>query len=534
MSRLLLVVAGLAVLAFPLVASAEEAADTFNLLYGNDLKRVAATRDTADDLALAQQLLDAARTPKTDPPMIALLCDKVYELALKDPKGVPVAVQAMEVAAGKVAGKKGEYLEKIVAIRQQQYAAARGDAKTNAATELLLALDNAGDAKAGSGDLDGAAALWRRALPLATATGGASRDRIKDKLADLAARQKTQKQVVDLKAKIEANPNDAASRSELIRLYVVEFDNPAEAAKYLSDTVDEATRKYLPAAAKAVAEAPELACLELGDWYMTLSDKASSAAKPAVLSRAAGYYRRFLDLHKTDDAAKTKAVLALKRVDAAQRGLGESSSGTGSPAGGWLDLMKLIDLKKHFKSSFEPGKADVTTDGIHIAGGNEDRIEIPVAPEGAYEFRVRVTRQNGKEVRIYLPVSPGCVMLVLSDKSARFTSIDDKDSEPFPGGIPSNTRPSEVDVMVVASGARRTIEVKIDGESVAKWEGECTRLSVPSFSRIDSKAVGVGARYSEVTFHSIELRMITGKVAPLIPPTPTKTGTTKPAPTKKP
>ena len=41
-------------------AEADTARDVFQSLYGEDLERVAGTRDTADDAALAARLVDAA------------------------------------------------------------------------------------------------------------------------------------------------------------------------------------------------------------------------------------------------------------------------------------------------------------------------------------------------------------------------------------------------------------------------------------------------------------------------------------------
>ena len=61
-------------LACPLVLLADEAADTFNKLYGDDLKRVAATPSPADDVALAKQLLEAAGKVTNQTAFLTLLC----------------------------------------------------------------------------------------------------------------------------------------------------------------------------------------------------------------------------------------------------------------------------------------------------------------------------------------------------------------------------------------------------------------------------------------------------------------------------
>lgn len=526
MGRLTLCLVG--VLTLSLIALAEEAADTFNLLYGNDLKRVAATKDAADDLALAQQLLEAAKTPKTEAPLIALLCEKAYELAHKDPKGVPVAIQAMELAAEKVAGKKGEYLEKIVAIRQQQYTAARGDAKAKVGEDLLVALDRTAEAKADAGDLDGAAALYRRALTvLATPE---VKDRIKTNLAELTVRQKMHKQVADLKAKVEANPNDTASRIALIRLYLVEFDNPAEAAKYLGEGVDEATQKYLPAATKPVTEAPELACLELGDWYMTLSDNASDAARQKMLSRAAAYYSRFLELHAADDMDKTKAALGLKKAEAAQAKLSASSSGHGDTAG-WVDVLRLVDPKKDLMHSTQAGTCEAVSNGLHFLAKDGDRVQIPVSPQGPYELRVKFTVNVVADwTYIYLPVAQAGSFLEVSATEGCIGYLPGESrAAVVRPGAPPRKEPYLVECKVVPIGDEATIDVKLDGKPYLHWRGGWSSLSHGTF-RIDPKALGVGARNGDVTFHSVQLRMISGNAMSLRPPTPETP--TKARPTK--
>lgn len=509
--------------AFPLRGLAEEAADTFNLLYSNDLKRVAATKDTADDLALAAQLLEAAKTPKTQAEMIGLLCDKVYELGMKDPKGFRVAVQAMELAAEKAPARKDDWLGKIIAIRQRQYEVAKGEVRTQAAAALVEALEKTAAAKADAGDLDGAAALYRRAMAVAGTAGGEAKNRIKDKLDQAAAHQRIQKQIEQLKTKVEANPADAVSRKELVRLYVVELDSPADAAKFLGEGADEQMRKYVLAAARPVSEAPELACLELGDWYIGLSDKAAGDAKAAMLARAAAYYRRFLGLHTAEDASRTKATLALTKVEAAAAQSGKSTAAKDAAGAGWVDVLRLVDLTKDVKF----GKWEPLSDGLHVAPEPGSNIAvIPVKPEGAYELRVKFTRNLGRKViALGLPVGPTQVVLFLETDQV---SLRDVAGNPPPGRLGTGElgRPYILEVSVVPHQTDTKIEVKLNGRGCLAWRGPYTDLSMHwAWKRFDRKALGVGADFSDVTFHSVELRMTSGKSVPLRdakPATPAK------------
>jgi len=333
-------------LACPLVVLADEAADTFNKLYGDDLKRVAATPSPADDVALAKQLLEAAGKVTNQPDFLALLCEKACELAIKDPTGYSTAKAAAELLAANVPEKKVESLQKIAAMYQHAYTTARVDARARAGEALIESLKVLANAQIAAEDADGAGATLKQALAVATAIKSESKAAVQAQLAGLTSQQQIEKQIAALKAKLDADPKDAASRKELVRLYVVELNTPAEAAKFIDETLDDATRKYVPAAAKLVEDAPEAACMELGDWYKGLADQAAApASKGAMLERAKAYYARFVDLHKVDDVARAGATLMLKKIDDALAKLGPAPKPKSSPASVTLDLGNGVTMK---------------------------------------------------------------------------------------------------------------------------------------------------------------------------------------------
>jgi hypothetical protein len=374
-----------------------------------------------------------------------------------------------------------------------------------------------------------------------------AKNRIRAKIAELAGRQKIARQVADPKAKVEANPGDAASRNELVRLYVVELDNPGEAIKFLSDTVDEAMRKYLPAAAKPLAGAPELACLELADWYASLGDKAACAtSRAAMLSRAAGYYKRFLDLHATDDASHAKAAFGARKVQAALEKLGKSATGSGSDATGWLEVLRFVDLARDLKTTKadqDPiGKWDVASNGLHVIGSHGGQAEIPVAPHGSYQLRLKFTwNVAGDSIWLAFPVGVSCASVYLSHKNCWVQ--DDaqrgkKEGETLVrSGAPDVNREYTLEVKVVPGEPESTIEASLDGNPYLTWRGPAAGLKPPPVSsKINPAALAVGCRFADVTFHSLQLRMIAGNALPLrtlTPPKPTKPGPAKPGPTKK-
>jgi len=96
---------------------------------------------------------------------------------------------------------------------------------------------------------------------------------------------------------------------------LLEAAKAAGAAEYLDAACDPALRKYVPAAAKGVEAAPELACVELGDWYRDLAAAATTGSKVSTLTRAQAYYARYLALHAAAGMDRTKAELALTKVE---------------------------------------------------------------------------------------------------------------------------------------------------------------------------------------------------------------------------
>jgi formylglycine-generating enzyme required for sulfatase activity len=333
-------------LAGSLPVMADEAADTFNKLYGDDLKRVAATPSPADDVALARQLLEAAGKVTNHKDFLTLLCEKACELAIKDPTGQPTAKAAADLLAANVPEKKVESLQKMAAMYQHAYTAARADARAKTGEALIEALKVLANAQVAAEDADGAGATLKQALAVATTIKSESKAAIQAQLAGLASRQQVEKQIAALKAKLDANPKDAASRKELVRLYLVEMDNPAEAAKFIDEGLDDATRKYVLAAAKPVADAPEAACTELGDWYKGLADQAAThASKGAMLRRAQAYYQRFLVLHTATDLGRTAATLTLKKIDDALAKFGPAPTPKSNPSSLTLDLGKGIMMR---------------------------------------------------------------------------------------------------------------------------------------------------------------------------------------------
>lgn len=512
MKRVAIVAAACLVALLAVAARAEDAADTFERLYGAEFAKVTAGHDLSGCLALAARLLEAAKTPQTDAGLVGVLCEKAHDLVAKDPRGFEIAIQAMHLVADKVGAQRVAALDKIVALRLKQLDMAKGNAR-NQATDLLLdAFAAAAGAKCKAGDFAGATALYRKASGYAVTP--AAKEAFKTQIDDVATRQKMQQKADDLRAKIGAAPGDTASRAELVRLMVVEFDNPAEAAKCLAEGLDGPLPKYVAAVAKGIDAAPELACIELGDWYAGLAEQASRAARPAMLEHAVAYYKRFLDLHGNADVSRTRVTQALKQAQDALEKLGRKPGAGGGT--GWVDALKLVDLAKDVTShraEEQPASWTHQDGGVHAkVPKGHSQVLFPLALEGPYELRVRLSRtQRGGQVRIFLPVGPNGATMCFYDTTANLNVVAGKTGPGFRESTTELGKEYTAEIKVVPSAAETEITVKWEGKPSIAWKGLAADLVPMSDCCVGRNGFGIGLDTgTEATFHSVELRMLSG------------------------
>ncbi|MCX5655190.1 MAG: hypothetical protein NTY65_11135 [Planctomycetota bacterium] len=573
--RLHLMVLAFVFAAPALAAPEDEALQAFNSLYGEEVKRVLATPDTADDAALAGKLLEAARSVAAQPALLAVLCEKAAELGKPTPAGRTTAVQAMELLAEKIPDRKVACLERITALRQMDYDAGRPEAKAQAGEALLSALLALADAKIAAGNSAGASDACRKALALATSLKSESQTAVQGRLDLLAARQKAEQKVAALKARLATVPTDAAARADLVKTLVTELDDPTAAAAFVDSSLDAALQKFVPAAAKGVEQTPEVACKELGDWYRGMADQVTGAARMPLVARAKAYYGRFLALHSAEDLLRAQVVLALKKVEEAAApaaetpkveapartppgtaktpATGKAVSGAGAAAGGetlaagqWHDILKYIDTSKDpvfgtMPIGWRRDKATVVCANPGYSA--ESKITVPVMPQGSYDLQMKfaISGSTYGHIGIYLPVGAGSTMLRIdSSGPSGLEYVDGRSSYYNSTGTRTTLvvqRVYAVDVRVTLSGDQASIGATLDGKSLVQWSGPQKSLS--PYESMDCRCLGLHTYGTTTTFGSLRLRPVQearlykpdGKGPQIVrPPTSSTTGSSRAAP----
>jgi len=495
-------------------AEADKAVQDFESLYGRDMARVANTRDTKDDVELAARLLAAAKKAADQPPLLAVLCEKAYDLAAVHPDGYETALDAMDVLKTEVPAKAGECAEREVAVLQKQFTKAPKDAKADPGEALLDALLALVDSRLETGDAADAAKACGEARRIAIAISSERREHIEQRHNDVKQTIQDAGEIENLKALLDKEPENTAAREKLVRLCLT-AGRPAEAAKYVEGVEDEALRKYVPAAAKPVEEAPELACVELGEWYRGLAEGAPSYARVGMYERARAYLERFLKLHTAKDQLRTRAVLALEKVEAALEKLGRSR---------WTDLLAMVDPTRDMVM----GRWLLLPDGLAVIWRPGDprspwaRILVPAAPQGSYELKGRFVRTSeNREVFVVLPAGETAVALVLSKKdgdSSALESIQGSSGAVVRPGALENGREYALHAKVVLAGEQAEVMVNLDGEPYIAWKGPRSDLSVAKGLEVtEPGCFGLGVQSACVLWRSLRLKMLSGKVRPVRP-----------------
>jgi len=514
-------------------AGADEATETFNSLYGADLARVRGTGDTRDDVELAVRLLAAAKRAADQPALVAVLCERACDLALGHPAGYPTALKAMDFLVQTVPERGADCAARTLDIRQRQFDTSGGDARTPAAETLIDALVAAADAKVEAAAPAEAATLLVRARNVARAVSSPRLADLESRAEALTQRMATGHRISDLVALLEKNPQNTGAHEELVRLYLVDLDDPARAAKWLKGVADKTLLKYVPAAAKGVEAPPELACLELGEWYRDLAGKAPAHAKAAMYARARAYLERFLTSHTAKDMNRTRATLALEKVQETVAELTAPSPSQATkptkvarptkpaPSAQWVDLLPIVDPAK-----------DVVRGTWHRERGTlavvnaeaNARAAIPVKVQGSYEMQVGFTRTSGDEqVGVILPVGSTGVKLSLGlwkGGQHGLEYIDGKHAGANPTTVKpgklENGRPYAVGIRVSVSGEQARVVVTLDGKEIINWEGNTSALSVPPGWQLSKPLCpGLCSHKGEVVFDSVRFRMLSGRADPL-------------------
>jgi len=297
---------------------------------------------------------------------------------------------------------------------------------------------------------------------------------------------------------------------------------------------DETLLKYVPAAAKGIEAAPEVACTELADWYRGLAETAPAAAKAAMYARAKAYLARFLEVHPAQDLDRTRATLALAKIEDAAAKLAAPPKPAPKttapkpketkPAEQWIDLLALVDPAKDAASGTwqREGRSLVLAVSSGVA-----RITLPVVPAGDYEIEVLFNRAAGDDaLAVHVPTGSSRVLALLSagrGKAHGLAYVNGQHATTgetaYKPGTIQNNRDHRLSICVRTAGEQAAVAVVLDGVSIITWQGPQSALSqYENWTLPNPQCLGLAASEgNKVTYLAVRLKMLSGEARPLRP-----------------
>lgn len=329
-------------------ASADEAKKVFDSLFAPKIKAVSATIDRGDDIALGKEMLAIAKTSEGQPDLLALLCDQVHDLCIKHADGFAIAVESQQFLADNVETKRAGAQEKLTTLLTRQMTAGKADERESAGESLIALLISMGDEKFEKKQYAEAAGDYRRAVTVATQRKAASLEEAKAKLEFAAARDRAVKNLARLQEKLLKDANDFATAEEIVKLYVIELDDPAGAVPYLNRVKDTALKENTKLASASVSTFDGTSSRKLADWYRSLAERSDRRSKIAMLRRAKTLYDRCLELETNEGSSRSAVELLsnavmndLKKIEAA----GDIVAVTPTPKNIYLGSLEASNVK---------------------------------------------------------------------------------------------------------------------------------------------------------------------------------------------
>ena len=311
----------------------QESNKFFEEVFGAEFKRAVGTSSPDDNFILAETLLGAVAQSAGNPAVQRMLCDKAGELTEKHVKGADIALKALALLIEISPDTALETNRRIVAVHHLRYSRTARTQRAEPGQAYIDALRAHAEAYEKAADYLGAMTAIQRATPIANDIRWDGRDQLKTELDRLAAAQKSNKKLNDLKARIKANPDDSAAAHELVTIYLVDLDQPAEAAKFALQLSDDDLKQNILLAVTPLEELTESQAMHLGEWYKSLGTTAKTkAARLRMFELSKACFEHYLDVHTAQDLKRTKAKLLVLRlgpqIEALQRSVGASKAGS--------------------------------------------------------------------------------------------------------------------------------------------------------------------------------------------------------------
>jgi len=520
----------------------------FNSLFGADVQRVKATGTYEDDLELGSVLLQSAAVTTGQPEMVALLIEHTVELSMTHPEGYDQAAEAIEFGLDLLPEQQLEYVERLVELRQRQYTQTRGGDRVEAGKALAGALQRMAEIQQEHHEYDAALVQLRRASAVASAVrSNELRQSIRRQMDRAVEGQAIQRKIQSIRSRLKQNKEDQDAARELLRLYVVEQDNPEQARKFSFLYKNENWQTNIRNANADLTTLSDQQLIDLANWYRQLAGEAESPASQArMFARTIACCDHYLEANP--DAGLLSTRLQLTRDQSAQmlatinQKLPPDRRVQPSDYGAWLRVIPLIDISEHTdKGQFRR----LGQQAIQSLSDRAALLVLPIEPIGAYELsiRFRPAYDAYRDIVVHLPVGSTSVTLHTNhrgDQDVEDVGVFEAEEPDAYAGLAvfgehsmrSQENPTRRQVEWLGDGKSHTLRITVkpqNGDAMIRatmddvvWVDTTAPLTKLNPDHAWQPAVGpavpaIGVDQAVVDFESIRVRTIQGQLKPYTP-----------------
>ena len=321
---------------------------------------------------------------------------------------------------------------------------------------------------------------------------------------------------------LKANPADPEANLTVGRWFCFYKGDWTTGLPLLAKGSDEKLKPIAVEELKSPFDAEQQAHLADAWWELALRE--TGTARDSIHLHAGEIYQIAMP-NLTLTLRKTAIEKRLTEIAGApQLALAVTPGGTTGdvkfPLKKWADVLRLVNTSEDAVLGAWSRKRDgIATE---IGDANINSIELPLTIDGSYDLEVDFTRTQGQDdVHVIFPIGSHECNTVLSVGAGRWSGLYIFEGHDYDAG-PANTQPGtlqngrryrlQISVRLQQED-NGTIKVSLDGKPyLPDWQGNPGSWSVDRLWGVTSPGrVAIGQFQGQVTFHSIRLRMASGK-----------------------
>ena len=358
-------------------------------------------------------------------------------------------------------------------------------------------------------------------------------EEFEQKRAEVIRLREQWEQVRAAQASLKATPDDAKANFLVGHWLLLQKGDAKQGLAHLAKGSDSTFRQL--AQQELAAQPTEVESLvKAADAWWELADVQTDESKEQLARHAGQLYkvalpklsaglRKALVERRLEELAAPKRVVAETVSQQSEKAPREPLRPEVLPLGRVVDLLPLVDIKRDSTGGFWEWKGDVL---VTSQPKKNATVLLPAAAEGDYRLEAQFTRTSGQDaVAMIVPVGGNLCLMTFSESSGKVSrlGVDVKLSRSEreskirvePGDLTNNQKHA-VSVLVRLRGDVATIQVSLDGEPYFFWSGDPKAVSANGWPMPPVKQFAIGTNES-VTFHSVRLRPISGKITLLVP-----------------